>query len=133
MLPSLKVRHQQFIREPVSSQRQPSNRALVYARFQMAVALCESRRPIARRVEHRSLPDAREGSEGDGANAAIRAINAYLHWNSKSTRKCGGRLHASQSRESQRTFHKRRDNRGILSMTKDSGATRRKGRIDNKD
>src|SRR6476660_5445299 len=89
----------------VSSQRQPSNRALVYARFQMAVALCESRRPVARRVERRSLLDARERAEGDRSKRSHSRHQRLSSLEQQEHEKVRRRLHTSESVESQRTVN----------------------------
>ena len=63
----------------VSSQRQPSNRALVYARFQMAVACASPEDPSQDELNAAVCRMREKGLKATGANAAIRAINAYLH------------------------------------------------------
>jgi hypothetical protein len=80
----------------VSSQRQPSNRALVYAR-------------IARRIERRSLPHARERSEGDRSKRSHSRHQRLPSLKQQAHKKVWGRLHASESGESQRIVHRPAD------------------------
>ena len=100
MLPSLKARHQQFIRERRYLHNVSPATVRWYTHAFKWLSLCASPEDPSQDELNTAVCHMREKSlKATGANAAIRAINAYLHWNSKSTRKCGGRLHASQSQK----------------------------------
>lgn len=52
---------------------------------------CES--PSQEQLKDAVLRMREKGLKATGCNAAIRAINAYLHWSSASERKCGAGCH----------------------------------------
>jgi len=55
---------------------------------------CPSESPTQEQLKDTVMRMRERELKETGCNAAIRAINAYLHWNSGSERKCGaGRTH----------------------------------------
>ena len=90
MLPSLKARHQQFIRERQYLHNVSPATVRWYTHAFKWLSLCASPEDPSQDELNAAVCRMRErGLKATGANAAIRAINAYLHWNSKITRKCG--------------------------------------------
>jgi hypothetical protein len=90
MLPSLKARHQQFIRERRYLHNVSPATVRWYTHAFKWLSLCASPEDPSQDDLNAAVCRMREKRlKATGANAAIRAINAYLHWNSKSTRKCG--------------------------------------------
>ena len=90
MLPSLKARHQQFIRERQYLHNVSPATVRWYTHAFKWLSMCVSPEDPSQDELNAAVCHMREkGLKATGANAAIRAINAYLHWNSKSTRKCG--------------------------------------------
>jgi integrase/recombinase XerD len=90
MLPSLKARHQQFIRERQYLHNVSPATVRWYTHAFKWLSLCASPEdPLQDELNAAVCRMREKGLKATGANAAIRAINAYLHWNSKSARKCG--------------------------------------------
>lgn len=100
MLPSLKARHQQFIRERQYLHNVSPATVRWYTHAFKWLSLCQSPEEPSQDELNAAVCRMREkGLKATGANAAIRAINAYLHWNSKSSRQCGaGCTHPRVSR-----------------------------------
>ena len=89
MLPTLLPRHNQFVRERQYLHNVSENTVRWYTFVFKWLSECANpENPLQEELNEMVLR-MRETLKASGANAAIRAINAYIHWNSKSLRKCG--------------------------------------------
>jgi integrase/recombinase XerD len=89
-MPTLSPRHQQFVKERQYLMNVSPATVSWYTHAFKWLSLCANpEEPTADELQSMVMRMRESGLKETGANAVIRATNAYLHWASKSSRKCG--------------------------------------------